>query len=164
MSNINNLKAKAIIIKDLIKSLSFTSYDSSQRTPLTGVEAEDKVDMIEYLNSAMDKQGLQVLTVFTDIALSQSSIAVIEDIFEEGVLIRYLANPHSSNDDNINDINNINNIINNNNQHNTEHSDQLKISLNKNIYNNPHSKTVFIPFRTQRGRPLERLYILGAEA
>jgi len=136
-------KVKSLIqsANDFSRRVFFTSFDGKSRTPLTGDDAEDKESTLAFINSAPNKHVTELLDVFTDIKLNHEQFAIVEDLYQEGVLIKCLSKS----------------------AYLSLGSEQEKPPLN-NVTEHDASDPIFIPFRTNKGNARQRLYYLRVEA
>lgn len=68
----------------------FTGFDDQQRTPLTGEDAKDKADIIDYVHTYCRADLANILQAFSDIRSHQQVLPVVEEIYQEGLLIQYI--------------------------------------------------------------------------
>lgn len=130
-----------------------TGFDSSTRTELTGSDADEKADMLTYINKEERDKLVTILKVFAHIDVADSHLVIAEDIYEEGVLIRYLSHSYQRSGQPIHNKTSDNGLA------VLDNSTQINI-----IKNSTDSQLVFVPFRFRQFDAYRRLFYLAIEA
>lgn len=124
-----------------------TGFDDTKQTELTGSDADEKDDMLIYINQDGRDKLLSIVEVFTDIKDINDASLYVEDIFEEGLLLCYLPRDADINDKNSN----------------VAASKTNSITL-RTVKQHTDKHTTFIPFRLKQYDVYRRLFYLATEA
>lgn len=141
----------------------FTSFDGQQRTPLVGEEARDKAEMFDFIHSYCRADLANILQAFTEVRSHQQILPVVEDIYQEGLLIHYIPADVAIDDTWLNAQSHENA------QPQQLESDPASEALAAEIpvdsvKQHPACQSIFVPFRIQDASIDERFYYLYYEA
>lgn len=92
-------KMRQITLPTMVKKLSKlqklalpmlkSQEQSLERTAITGEEWDDKLDIIDHVNEDHRAELRYLLQAFCGVDTSECALPIVEDIYEEGVLLRY---------------------------------------------------------------------------
>ncbi|WP_230660984.1 SIP domain-containing protein [Psychrobacter sp. I-STPA10] len=158
LARINQVKKIGL---DIGSRVFFTSFDGQQRTPLTGEDAEEKVDTLEYIHSYCRRDLDNILHAFTDVHSHKQALPIVAEIYQQGLLIQYIPADVVL-DDAIFKVNSpsTEQLIS---QEDNEAGNDDSVPV-ESIKQHPTSQTVFVPFRIQDASIDERFYYLYYEA
>lgn len=138
MAKLNSIKSAGL---NIVSNALFTSYVDQKRTMLSSEDAFEKEEILDYLSNYRFEL-MHVLKSFTTVQFNEQAWPIVDDIFEQGLEVRYL--PHNI-------------------SYEQAESIQKTISVD-NLKQHKDSKIVFVPFRIQGASLKDRVYYLFYEA